>query len=393
MNRSALISIRWLIAVAIGFVSAQASHADDADRRAPLVQRLLEPHSGQIDGQSLRIAVQLVGDIGDQPARHLNIWIDRKVNPDTLVSPGNLGPTRFASLEKIAEAVNCKVYPIDNCILFGRPQWVAKLSQELLQTAASAPEQNDPINFRSDTISVYWPDLTTPHDAFEAILSQASTGSNLTHEVVSRSFTQLGLTPDLPHDLWPATSLVEINPLVAATLVAGQFQDLEAKQAEAIKFERCYRFPNVKTQLEKLRQRDPAAKLRLERDGANLLADFDTHRELFSQLLASETKDKANDAAAEKTNEGNPLQRLKNDSRTFTLTVSNKPTGAVLAQLFSTAKVDYEFAPTANPELTNLISFEAKDQTLWQLVHLIAKKSSLKIQAAEQTLLVLPQRD
>ena len=41
-------------------------------------QRLREPHTGLIDGQSLRLAILTIAQPQTQPDRHLNVWIDQR---------------------------------------------------------------------------------------------------------------------------------------------------------------------------------------------------------------------------------------------------------------------------------------------------------------------------
>ncbi|MEM0926031.1 MAG: hypothetical protein AAGJ83_08340, partial [Planctomycetota bacterium] len=87
-------------------------------------QRLLEPHSGVIDGTEFREAILMVAQPRSQRSGSINVWIDRKVNPNALISPGALGPTRFASLAQIADQVDCVCFPVDACVLVGREKWV-----------------------------------------------------------------------------------------------------------------------------------------------------------------------------------------------------------------------------------------------------------------------------
>ena len=102
----------------------QLAAADPLGYQSDFAQRLLEPHSGTIDGSTLRNALQLVAHNHDAPDRHINIWLDRRVNPDATVSPGELGPTRYASIIKIAKQRGCICYPVHNCVLIGRERWV-----------------------------------------------------------------------------------------------------------------------------------------------------------------------------------------------------------------------------------------------------------------------------
>ncbi|OYP37031.1 hypothetical protein [Rhodopirellula sp. MGV] len=355
------------------------------DQRSEFVLRLQEPLSGRIDGQSLRIAIDLVAEIPNQPHRHLNVWVDRKVDPDAPVSPGELGPTRYQSLVKIAEASGCVVFPVDNCLLFGRPAWVAEMADKLLSQSARINRQNESNNSSRHLIDVEWPDLTTPKEAADLILTQIPFSAP--KSLVSQVRVQMR-GGDLPHDLWPACRLQSVSPVTAIALVYGQFAKFRTNADAQSAFSACYRFAGLKAKLEPLVTSDPTINVRAERDGTVVTATLGVHQELCAAVLAIEPREKIANAGA---SEPDPLKRLQADKRTFSLTVADQKAGAVLAKLFSTGGVEFKFDASANPSLSKLVSFEAKDQTLWQLVHLIAEKSSLKIRAHEQVLLVTPE--
>ncbi len=380
--------IALLLICPLVLASATSGRADGLDVRDDFVQRLREPHSGRLDGQSLRIAIELISEIPGQPDRHLNVWLDRKVDPDAPVSPGPLGPTRYRSLEKVADSAGCVVLPIERCVLIGRAEWVAQTGRDLLQNKAAIKLQNPASNVAIGPIDVRWPALSTPTEAMRSIRHAIGPSVNRGAAFPSDSAA-------LPHDLWPATRLDQVSPVTAMTLVAAQFKDPSVDNPEGEVEKRLtlrYRFAGLSEELKVLRKSHPSIKVTPGRGETTLAAGLAAHRLLCSALLSS-----AGSSAAATTGQpagppasSDPLVQLRNDRRTFSLKVENQKAGAVLHQLFSSAGVTSAFDPAANPSLVKLVSFEAKDMTLWELVHLITDQSSLKIETAEGKLLVSP---
>lgn len=348
-------------------------------------QRLQEPHTGLVDGQGLRNALLLAAKNNRDGEPDENLWIDRKVNPDTPVSPGTLGPTRYASLCRIAEEADCVCFPLNNCILIGRPQWVAAMLRSFFSEDGQNARSRRRVQHESPPVDIAWPDLTTPSEAL-ARVQRAGTATLPGHPA----------NDAIPHDLWPATSLHNLSPQVAIDLIRGQFLPIKASNTtrdgvspgrDETPLERSYQFPNSGHFFEAASKVDPAATFVREGPRYHLTANLETHALLCEQLLSRPRGEVSGDS----TSRDDALQRLRQDTRTFTLNVRNQPAGRVLASLVANLQIQCRFDPAANPQLEQLVSFSAKDQTLWQLVRLIMDKASLKIEAAEGTLLISAQ--
>lgn len=333
-------------------------------------QRLTEPHSGLVDGQSLRQAIQMVAKVQSQPKRYINTWLDRKVDPDALVSPVELGPTRYASLCGIAESAGCVCYPVDNCILIGRPTWVAELSRQFYLD----PDDPSQITRRDQMlIDIQWPMLTTPTEALERARGHFTAAT-------------APVPKQLPHDLWPAVEWRDISPRVAQRLIVGQFADGDDPSRVAYPFGRTYRFPHTNDWRDPLAQIDPNINFNLTGSRTRILGSPEAHQWFCQKVLSvvgkasSQARNLAGDPSGGQT--GDSLVRLQANKREFSMKVQNKPAGQVIQVLLTKIGIEYDFAADANQALQSLVSFDAVNQTPWQLIRLIAEQASLKIGVA-----------
>ncbi|MEO1527918.1 MAG: hypothetical protein AAFX06_21000 [Planctomycetota bacterium] len=281
-----------------------------------------------------------------------NIWIDRKVDPNLQVYPGALGPTRFASLTKIAESADCVCYPIDDCVLIGRANWVDALVAELSQGARARSA--------SSRIDVRWPKLTTPNEALQAVGANRSSAGGA----------------KLPHDLWPETHWVRIRPALAEGLIRGQFLQPDR---EATLFSRSYRFANTKAFEASVLQKDPDATFKRSAGAVRLTGSGEAHREFAATCLSQDDSgDRSDDAIA----------TLKKDGRTFKLDVRNEMAGAIVKQLTGVAQIECDFTAEANPQLRKLVTLSVKDQTLWEILQRVARDAELEFESRDGKLRV-----
>ncbi|MCA9136990.1 MAG: hypothetical protein KDB00_09525 [Planctomycetales bacterium] len=350
-------------------LSSRLAAAEPLSQRDQWVQRLQEPHTGLVDGMTLRVAILTVAQSQTQPARHINTWIDRKVNPDLAVYPGGLGPTRYASLCKIAESAGCVCYPVDNCILIGRPAWVAELSRTVFLESDSSRVRSPSNAPHRAAVDLDWPNLTTPSEAIQ--IARGHSGGRPDDGLAGET---------LPHDLWPATMLRDISPQLAEQLIRGQFTDGTEIDRLAIPFTRSYRFAGTKDAIDSLRDIDPNLKTNTSGGQVRLLATAAAHQRFCVEILSK--PDQKSQLANMNPVKGDALERLQSNERTFIFQASNDPAGKLIKGLTAQIGIECEFDAEANQQLSKLVTIKAVDQTVWQLVRLIAEKASLKIQAS-----------
>lgn len=331
-----------LAGVSIVLFAAKLGLAQTLIERSEFVQKLQQPHSALVEGKEFRSALRQVAQSDTSPGAFVNLCIDRKVNPNLRVYPGTLGPNRYTSLTKIAASANCVCYPIDDCVLIGRSEWVDGLIANLSQKTRGRPSTN--------RIDVRWPDLTTPNEALKIAQS-----------------TRRDQTP-LPYDLWAANEWKQIRATTAETLIRGQFTLGNTSQ----RFARSYRFSGTEPIEASIRESEPTATFRRSSGAVILTGSGNAHRR-FAQACLTQ-----NDAAQQNSD---AIETLKNDERTFNLDVRNQVAGAVVKQLAGIAQIECDFDAAANPQLQKLVTFNVEDKTLWEILQQVRLQAGLRFQS------------
>ncbi|KAA1257794.1 hypothetical protein LF1_02840 [Rubripirellula obstinata] len=157
-----------------------------------------------VDGRSFREGITRIAD-----SVSVNVWIDRHVDPSRVIDSGQLGPTAYMALKKLASDHGCVVMPIRSVVLVGRKDWV-----DFMATALGKASRGKPVD-------ISWPMLTTPDQAL-AIVAKADPA---TIEVVDST---------MEHDLWPAVDWKEIESSVAARLILFQMVKRNGLPAETL---------------------------------------------------------------------------------------------------------------------------------------------------------------
>ncbi|KAA5547316.1 hypothetical protein FYK55_02665 [Roseiconus nitratireducens] len=375
--------------ISLSFAWSTKLSAQSLSISKSMAQRLRESHTGLLDGQSLRDAVRMVAQSDPSPDGVINYWIDRKVNPDRAVSPGALGPTRYASLCSIAEAAGAVCFPVDNCVVIGRAEWVDQLAAKFfLNTAESDNESSATVGraaqSRSRTparVDVQWPDLTTPSEALARIRGVRSV-ERLPEELRRR----------LPHDLWPETHWQQIRRDVAEDLVLAQFEPAHDVSLRSAPIRCSLPVPAPEQFASSIAQADPEAQVQWLQDAIAVTAKPATQRWVWRRgLEVPADGNQGVGGAPAPAGARNAIKRLREDQRTFTLKVQNKPVGAVLKELAGTVQVPVRFSPAAEPHRGLLVSFSAVDQTLMQLLELASKQASLQLDVTPNGILFSPQ--
>ncbi len=184
---------------AINTANTAQSATHNAVVAPALVGKLTAPYQIAIDGKPLR---ELLGQIAT--AADFNLWIDRNVDPDQLVSLPAGQKTVFGSLVEASGASNADVVAVGNVVLVGQRQRIEQLAGAILTlqrehpTAANAAEKK-----MVAEAEIRWPEATTPAEALRIVSGQPA--------------------GELPHDHWPAVAWRDISPQVATLLVTSHF--------------------------------------------------------------------------------------------------------------------------------------------------------------------------
>ncbi len=323
--------------------------ADDLSVRDPFFARLSTPMTSIQDGKPFREALQSIADQVE-----LNIWLDRRVDPTSPVSAGPLKPTVAAAIEKIAEQRDCVMMPVAGVVLVGRPSWVDATAATLLWI--ETPEN------RQTAATVSWDALSTPETACGVAAGAAS----------------IEVSPPLPHDLWPAVRWRQIDRRVAVALILAQF-DLRPQSPLNLTSIRCEpatreaacrrRYSAGKTNA-KIRQAierlDPKATARITDGWLEVTATPAAHWEATAEMLAAESKKVTRDP--------------EGDTLTFSLNPTRATAGDLLRSFAKTAGRDCVIDPAAKEACDRIVTIEADQQTLRQLIDRVAQEASVSAQ-------------
>lgn len=313
-------------------------------------QQLSAPLSIVVDGQPFRDCVMHVAKQSE-----INVWIDRQVDPSATIHPGQTGPTVFAALQTIAQQRDCVVMPVANVVLIGRPAWVDSTSAALITCPTS-----------STAATIQWDEMTTPTVAYAAATGDAGPSD-----------------VRLPHDLWPATKLRLIKRPIAANLVLSQFgrhlsstKTMDPKTSLTNKSDQTVTRGYSTSDEIKSAFSDSTAKFKTAGKKTFVTALPTAHRLataiLFSKKVPANAKP----------------NRFRADDRQFSLKLENKPAGAAIKSFASTAGAKCIIAPQAAEAASKLVSLEATNKTLAQLIDMVAEKSGLKATWADDTLTI-----
>jgi len=331
-----------IAACSIEMVAATEAIGDDFSKGNPIYGKLATPMNSVFDGKSFRSA--LTG-IAEQVG--LNLCVDRRVDPTSIVKVGSSGPNVYSAMERIAASRDCVLMPVGNVLLVGRPEWVATTTAAVM--AIPKTESVDSL------VKVAWDDLTTPSTALARAAGQTTR-----------------VSPALPHDLWPKTTWTQVNREVAVTLVLAQF-DLQSESpigSQPIKtapiarkptYTRRYASSLASAVRPAMTQADSKCRFRMSGKWLQASGGIDAHITAI-QSIFSKLKPELPDP----------------DKDTFTLKQLRTSAGNALQQLCQVAGRRCEIDVNARQACETIVTVEGKDATLRELIDLIAEQAGVK---------------
>lgn len=333
----------WLVLIVAQSLSFQSASAIDIfDESSVLNRRLSGANRSVLDGQSFRAGLTRLAK-----ANQLNLWIDREVNPSSIIENGALGPTLLAAFQQIASTQDCVVMPIGNVILIGRTEWVDQLTTRVMQLKASE---------MGAVANINWGHVTTPSEAF------------------SRTMLDSGATSvKLPHDLWPENHWKEIHRGVAEIMIRGQFEDETLQNGDQRlattkanqSLSRLYKLQpeTLKAIDQELRVQFPEVKPRKVASGVTIQGNASDHRSITHWLLERIQKPTS----------------VKLDADTFSLKKMSTSAENAFRQLAATANLQCEIHPSAENACKGIVTLEGQDVTLRDLMEGIAEQIDVTI--------------
>lgn len=313
--------------------AALACRGDELATSSGIGAKLSSPTVLLLDGKPLRDALRQTAKLAG-----VNLWLDRKVDPNALVSPGQLGPTFFAALESIANECDCVLMVCKNVVIIGRESWVDPLAVRLMAQPEARAARNSVVN-------VHWEDLTTPTVA----LARVSGGTIAKSDV-------------LPHDLWPETDWKSMQRDVAQVLIRAQF-DFPLKTSDSARLTRKYETGSRLNEIRALTQQlDSHSKIKIEDGWMSVTSTMATHRQLTASLLRKG---------------GASVGKV--DDRRFDLKVINQRADVVLSQFAQAAGRICRIEPAAVPACESRVTIEASQKSLAELIEMVAERVNVQV--------------
>lgn len=348
-----LTRLRWLSLAALISVGPAGTVAN-GDFPRPISAPLATPFQIIAEGNTLSDAV---AELRQRTA--LRVWIDRRVDPSLPLLPAPYGPTARDVLERLATENSFEMAVADEVVLLGPGSTADRAATEMMAARdrldawqrSAASSSGSPLTAPRP---IAWPMLTTPEKALA---------------IVADSWDLDVSAVSLPHDLWPAVDLGEVDVTTALGVIGVGFDlalDIEPAQkrvtprplSAAPQVLRQYpagRVPQVvRNQIAspevggQLRQRDERWSLRGSARAHTML------EMALDQRGASAKPDPRVTAAP-----GEPR---------YSLRLVNKPAGDFLRAVCESAGWQLEIAPAAADRLTERIDLEVDQATLDELV-------------------------
>jgi len=309
-------------------------------------------------------------------SQQIAIWLDRRIDPDGLISITTRGETLHATLRQIAQELNVGVGFVGNVVYIGPTPVAARLA-----TIAAIKRQataNLPLEARTQwhrKQPFQWEELTSPRELLDRLSAEINVSGQLKVVQAER----------LPHDLWASGDYPSLPPTDRLTLLLAGFDlsfDLSrdgtairiASMPESVSISQTFNPKNAMRAEQRFTREFPNVKL--VRSGNRLTA---TGRfedlELIGRLLR-----------------GEEVKALPiDDAKTrFTLTVEQKPVGAIIGLLKKQRNLTVKLDPGVSKKLETLVTFSVQQVTLTELLKAALEPVGIAFRLNGSTLELLP---
>jgi hypothetical protein len=366
-----------------------------------LMAKLTATYQASVDGKPLRELLAQIATAAD-----FNLWIDRNVDPDHLVSLSGGPKTVFAALQEASQGGGAEVVAVGNVVLVGHRNRLEQLAGAILAlppaTGSGAIEPEKNANLKRE---IRWPIATTPTVALRVVLPETAI--------------------ELPHDHWPEVVWRDVSERVAALLVTSQFDLMPI--AESVGDGRSQAAKTL-GQIRGQPQRRPAANpadplestptqlVRLEAPPVlTLRYPSSNHNEAIrAAALAADPRASLSQPRGDQTTpatgmielagapaahlaaitamlkHASPRQQTAVDIDTvrFTLNLRAAPAQDVLLQLAAAGGRRLQITDQATPLMRRTITFDLQDQTLRQLVKAVTDQMGADARWTADTLVI-----
>jgi len=312
-------------------------------------------------GRSLREALRRIAQ-----TQRVAVMLDRRIDPGQTIEFSATGEPLEVVLQRLAAKYGAAACRVDSVIYVGPPETaellptIVALRREEIRKLSAARQR---ALLRATPWR--WKRLTSPRDLLSALESEYGI------RIIGKE--------KMPHDLWPAMQLPEIDfPAKLSLVLAGfhvTFKVSQGGQAVTIvpmpnsaslskRYSAGRRAAVLAAQLAR---RFPAATVRAEEGELIVDGRWEVHDALERLLNGEGTRRPIDPSDAEKT---------------YTLTVENKPVGPVIQALARQLGKRVEFDVSDERKLAEEVSVKVKEASLGELISAILSPASLKHEIA-----------
>ncbi len=335
-----------------------------------------------------------------EETRQIALLVDRRLDPSR--------PVKFAAhdvrlgelLERLASERDAEAIVVGNTVYLG-----PKLATEKLRTliALRTQEFERLKSARRSGLSpsdLRWDDLTTPSE----LLSRLS----------QRDRVRIEGGDQVPHDLWAAATLPDVNVIEALSLILIQFDltfhwtdggsgvEIEpAPEKVVIERHHAVRKGTLAKKgahialLEEVKERYPGLPARLAAEGIEVGGTVEQHEEIERFLGRGEPGLKSPDRAGSKTASKEKKARKESEIR-YTLRMQDKPLGSLLKTLERPEHGDWKFEyrndelQRAGIRLDQRITFDVREVAIAELLKKALDQAGLQFEIQDRVVRLSP---
>lgn len=351
MNLNAALVTIILTAAAVGWFAPRAALGQEvtpiAWKTGPQLRQALEQESG-IAWQDtiLREGISRLAT-----TQQVAILLDRRIDPSLSLTVTLQNLPLQSVLDEIAKRASAEKSVVGSVTYLGPPDDARRLA------TVAALKRRDAQLLPADTKSrwlksspVEWPRLSRPRDLATVLVATA--GAQL-------------LNPEqIPHDVWPATSLPALPLVDQLSLLLVQL-DLQLDISRDGKLARVTSLPaapsydytyaakgrgkKLATDLERM---FPEAQVTPTEDEVRVVARFEDHEQINRLVRGEQVR----------------RTEVRTGEKRYTLTVENQPAGAVAKTIATQLKLTLLYDAAVGEQLKKSVSFQVKEVSLEELL-------------------------
>lgn len=395
--------------------------AADALARARITLSVEEQTLGTLLDQILRsVSAGETPPDENQAAPIRSIWMDRRVDPTTKVSMTVAAQPATQVILDLTQREGLALFPLPGVLVVGRDEWVDTTVARLAGGSPRSTGKNRDV----ETISVRWPTGCTAAELLALIVlaPKSNTRTSKITDLVSwqetAAKTRSGTSHVnwLPHDIWPAGSLIGVERTTAVSLVLAQFdlalkrgtrlETLVSKTTDDAAGQPNKQMPDLPTGVQpwtelpaarafplnyragdstpairqSLADQKPRSSVRATGEQLTVLATAANHR----HALVAHWNAIADNANPNAGNPGNPPAK----AAVFDLKLINKAAGDVLRQLAAADGKKIRIEEAAELASEKRINLDGTKKTLRQLAQIVAESAGLAVQWGDDEVVV-----